>query len=145
MPRWLVFGVQSNIRLTVVDLLALAKVVAPPNGSPADGTRRADPRTAPQEPVPNVADADVPSASQFVEKARRAEENGKRSLALAYFRTARDLGSEEAREEIERLSPTKPTKRYSYRAGFDPHDNGIGSEDVVKSAGCQQTSINAPK
>ena len=77
------------------------------NRTLADGARRADLRTATQEPASNVADADLPSADQLVEKARRAEANGKRGLALAFYRTARDLGSDEAREDIERLSPTK--------------------------------------
>jgi hypothetical protein len=77
------------------------------NRMPAEGANRAVARTATQEKAANAVDPDVPSASQLMEKARRAEANGKRSLALAFFRTARDMGSEEAREEIDRLLPTK--------------------------------------
>ncbi|MBI3862973.1 MAG: hypothetical protein HY290_13865 [Planctomycetia bacterium] len=45
-----------------------------------------------------------PSAERLLDRARAAESNGKRELALAYLRSARDLGSNEARVEIARLS-----------------------------------------
>jgi hypothetical protein len=47
-----------------------------------------------------------PSADKLLERARQAEAAGKRQLALAYLRVARDQGSAPARQEIERLSQT---------------------------------------
>lgn len=45
-----------------------------------------------------------PSAQRLLDRARQAESNGKRELALAFLRSARDLGASEAHSEIERLS-----------------------------------------
>ncbi len=46
-----------------------------------------------------------PSADKLLDRARQAESAGKRELALAYLRVARDRGSDAAKREIERLSP----------------------------------------
>jgi hypothetical protein len=45
-----------------------------------------------------------PSPEKLLERARQAESAGKRELALAYLRVARDQGSSEARQEFERLT-----------------------------------------
>jgi hypothetical protein len=46
-----------------------------------------------------------PSPDKLLDRARQAEAAGKRELALAYLRVARDRGSDEAKREIERISP----------------------------------------
>lgn len=48
-----------------------------------------------------------PSTEKMLERAKEAEAAGKRGLALAYLRTARDAGSADAAEEIDRLSRMK--------------------------------------
>jgi hypothetical protein len=53
---------------------------------------------------PSLQAAEGPSAERLLDRARQAESNGKRALALAYLRTARGMGSAEARHQIERLS-----------------------------------------
>jgi hypothetical protein len=45
-----------------------------------------------------------PSPDKLLDRARHAETAGKRELALAYLRVARDRGSEEAKREIERMN-----------------------------------------
>jgi hypothetical protein len=60
--------------------------------------------------VPNVTAVEGPSADRLLDRARQAESNGKRQLALAYLRSARDLGSAEARHKIERLSPERQSR-----------------------------------
>jgi hypothetical protein len=45
-----------------------------------------------------------PSQDKLLDRARQAETAGKRELALAYLRVARDRGSEEAKREIDRMS-----------------------------------------
>ena len=45
-----------------------------------------------------------PSADKLLDRARHAESAGKRELALAYLRVARDRGSDTAKREIERLT-----------------------------------------
>jgi hypothetical protein len=45
-----------------------------------------------------------PSADKLLDRARLAENAGKRELALAYLRVARDRGSDTAKREIERLT-----------------------------------------
>jgi hypothetical protein len=45
-----------------------------------------------------------PAPNKLLDRARQAETAGKRELALAYLRVARDRGSEEAKLEIERLT-----------------------------------------
>jgi hypothetical protein len=45
-----------------------------------------------------------PSPDKLLDRARQAETAGKRELALAYLRVARDRGSDEAKREIERLT-----------------------------------------
>jgi hypothetical protein len=52
-----------------------------------------------------------PSAKRLLDRARQAESAGKRGLALAYLRTARDAGSVEAGKEIDRLSKKKWNQR----------------------------------
>jgi hypothetical protein len=52
-----------------------------------------------------AAPADAgPPAEKLLDRARQAESAGKRGLALAFLRTARDAGSAEAGKEIDRLS-----------------------------------------
>jgi hypothetical protein len=48
-----------------------------------------------------------PAPEKLLDRAREAESAGKRGLALAYLRTARDAGSVEAGKEIDRLSRNK--------------------------------------
>jgi hypothetical protein len=48
-----------------------------------------------------------PSAGKLLERARQAEAAGKRQLALAYLKVARDQGSAPAQREIERLGRTR--------------------------------------
>src|SRR5262245_8685942 len=47
-----------------------------------------------------------PSTDKLLERARQAEAVGKRQLALAYLKVARDQGAAPAQKEIERLSRT---------------------------------------
>ena len=55
-----------------------------------------------------AAPADTgPPPEKLLDRARQAESAGKRGLALAYLRTARDAGSVEAGREINRLSKKK--------------------------------------
>jgi hypothetical protein len=53
------------------------------------------------------AAASGPSADRLMKLAREAESKGKRGLALAYLRGARDAGSKAARDEIDRLAAAK--------------------------------------
>ena len=48
-----------------------------------------------------------PSIEKLLDRAREAESAGKRELALAYLRTARDQGSIDATNEIDRLRRKK--------------------------------------
>ena len=73
----------------------------------ADGTHSTHLSVASRENAPASQAAEGPSAERLLDRARQAESNGKRKLALAYLRTARDLGLPEARHEIERISPTR--------------------------------------
>jgi hypothetical protein len=50
------------------------------------------------------ASEDGPSAAKMLDRARKAEIDGKRELALTFLRAARDRGSAEAEKEIDRLS-----------------------------------------
>jgi hypothetical protein len=64
--------------------------------------------TGPQAPVSPAVPVDAgPSAEKLLDRARHAESVGKRGLALAFLRTARDAGSIEAGKEIDRLSKRK--------------------------------------
>lgn len=48
--------------------------------------------------------AEGPSAAKLLDRAKQAEAEGKRALALTYLRAAHGQGSVEARQQIERLS-----------------------------------------
>jgi hypothetical protein len=59
---------------------------------------------APARPVANDPKVfEGPSSEKLLDRARQAESAGKRELALAYLRVARDRGSDAAKREIERL------------------------------------------
>jgi hypothetical protein len=49
------------------------------------------------------AQAAGPSTEKLLDRARQAESAGKRELAMAFLRVARDQGSTDARDEIDRL------------------------------------------
>jgi len=53
---------------------------------------------------PNARITSGPPPEKLLDRARQAEAAGKRGLALAFLRTARDAGSVEAEKEIDRLS-----------------------------------------
>ncbi len=61
----------------------------------------------PRASGPSSQVAEGPTAERLLDRARQAESNGKRALALAYLRSAQEAGSAEARHEIERLSPKR--------------------------------------
>jgi hypothetical protein len=52
-----------------------------------------------------------PSPEKLLARAKEAESAGKRGLALAFLRTARDAGSVDAEKEIDRLSKNTNPKR----------------------------------
>jgi hypothetical protein len=56
--------------------------------------------------APTQGPPEGPSAEKLLERARQAEAAGKRQLALAYLKVARDQGVAPAQKEIERLSRT---------------------------------------
>ena len=62
----------------------------------------------PQRQVsPDMPPVTGPPVEKLLDRARQAESAGKRGLALAFLRTARDSGSAEAANEIDRLSKKK--------------------------------------
>lgn len=77
-------------------------------GDVVNGTGNAIVTTGPQATASPAAQADAgPSPERLLDRARQAESAGKRQLALAYLRTARDAGSMAAGKEIDRLSQKK--------------------------------------
>jgi hypothetical protein len=72
-----------------------------------DSTNAASGAVASKTPVlRETTPPDGPSAEKLLDRARQAEASGKRQLALAYLRVARDQGSAPAQKEINRLSQT---------------------------------------
>jgi len=61
--------------------------------------------------TPVLAAETGPSPEKLLDRAREAESAGKRGLALAFLRTARDAGSVAAGKEIDRLSKNTNPKR----------------------------------
>jgi hypothetical protein len=73
-------------------------------GTVTNGAQSATVAAATRRALPGVPPDAGPSAERLLDRARQAESTGKRELALAYLRTARNMGSPEARQEIARLS-----------------------------------------
>ena len=82
-----------------------------PGTDPAKSRNSAAAAPVPIAPGSGRTQESGPAVERLLKLAQTAESNGKRELALAYLRSARDSGSPLASQEIERLSATRKSPR----------------------------------